>query len=259
MKILLANRAVRLFIFLGGFFVTNALIAEFIGVKIFSLEDTMGWAPFEWSILGIEGTLQFSAGVLLWPLVFIMTDIINEYYGQRGVRLLSYTAAGLIAYGFLMIYFAIQLAPADWWVTVNKDSTGLDNMQLAFGNIFGQSNWIIVGSLVAFLIGQIIDAWVFHRVRNAMGEKRIWLRATLSTVVSQFIDSFIVLYIAFVLGPQQWSIDRFLAIGTVNYSYKVLMAILLIPMLYVAHYAIDKYLGKKQADRLRKEAVLQGN
>lgn len=254
MKNTISQKATRLFIILGGFFVTNALVAEFIGVKIFALEDTLGWQPFNWNLFGESGSLMFTAGVLLWPVVFIMTDIINEYYGQRGVRLLSYLTAGLISYAFLMVILAIQLAPADWWVGVNT-TNGVPDMQSAFANIFGQSNWIIVGSLVAFLVGQLLDAFVFHKVRTIAGENKIWLRATISTMVSQLVDSFVVLYIAFVIGPQQWPISRFLAVGTVNYGYKVLMAILLIPMLYVAHYFIDRYLGEKEANRLRKLAV----
>ena len=130
-------------------------------------------------------------------------------------------------------------------------------MQQAFANVFGQSNWIIVGSLVAFLIGQIVDAVVFHRIRMVMGEGKIWVRATVSTIVSQLIDSFVVLYIAFVLGPQHWPISRFLAIGTVNYVYKVAMAILLIPLIYIAHYFIDRYLGGDEADKMRELAVHQ--
>ncbi|MEL6637174.1 MAG: queuosine precursor transporter [Bacteroidota bacterium] len=254
MKSTLSQKSTRLFVILGGFFVTNALVAEFIGVKIFALEDTLGIAPMDWNLFGISGSLMFTAGVLLWPIVFIMTDIINEYYGQRGVRLLSYLTAGLISYGFFMIYFAIHLAPAGWWTEVGAEQ-GVPNMQDAFSAIFGQSNWIIVASLVAFLIGQLVDALVFHRVRVIAGEGKIWLRATLSTLVSQLIDSFVVLYIAFVLGPQQWPINRFLAIGTVNYGYKVMMAILLIPALYLVHYLIDRYLGEKEASRLRKLAV----
>ncbi len=255
MKLLIANRALRLFIILGGFFVANALVAEFIGVKIFALEPTLGWKPLNWNLFGQSGSLMFTAGVLLWPIVFIMTDIINEYYGQKGVKFLSYLAAGLISYAFFMVFFAIKLAPADFWVSINSDK-GVPDMQLAFSSIFGQSNWIIVASLVAFLMGQLIDAWVFHNIRKGMGENRIWLRATLSTLVSQFIDSFVVLYIAFVLGPQHWPIDLFLAIGTVNYGYKVLMAILLIPVLYIARFFIDRYLGEKLSERLKKEAIL---
>lgn len=254
MKNVVVNKGTRLYIMLGGFFVTNALVAEFIGVKIFALEDTFGWQPFNWNLFGQQGSLMFSAGVLLWPLVFIMTDVINEYYGKRGVKFLSYLTAGLILYAFLMIFLAIDLAPADFWVEVNA-SIGVPDNQKAFASVFGQSNWIIVGSLIAFLIGQIIDAWVFHRVRVFTGDKRIWIRATVSTIVSQFIDSFVVLYVAFVLGPQQWEIPLFLAVGTVNYAYKVGMAILLIPLLYIAHFIIDGYLGKTYADKLRKEAI----
>ncbi len=256
MKLLIKDKGLRLFIVLGSFFVANALVAEFIGVKIFALEDTIGWEPFNWNLFGEKGSLSFTAGVLLWPIVFIMTDVINEYFGQRGVRFLSYLTVGLIIYAFLMVYFAIGLAPADWWVGVNADK-GVPDMQAAYSNIFGQSNWIIIGSLVAFLIGQIVDAFVFFRVRKVMGERQIWLRATVSTLVSQFIDSYVVLYIAFVIGPQQWPTNRFLAIGTVNYGYKVMMAILLIPLLYIMHYFIDRYLGEKKAERLRKEAVMQ--
>ena len=251
---LISNRAVRLFIILAGFFITNALVAEFIGVKIFSLEETMGWQPFEWSLFGITGTLQLTAGVLLWPVVFIMTDVINEYYGQKGVRLLSYLTAGLIAYGFVMIFGAIELAPADWWIGIGSEM-GVDNMQNAFAQVFGQSLWIIIASLVAFLVGQILDAFVFYRIRIVTGNKRIWLRATVSTAVSQFIDSYVVLYIAFVIGPQQWSMNQFFAVGTVNYGYKLSVAILLIPLLYVFHYLIDNYLGHDKANALRREAT----
>jgi len=254
MKILTRDKGVRLFIFLGSFFLANALVAEFIGVKIFALEDSLGWNPLNWNLFGEKGSLSFTAGVLLWPVVFIMTDVINEYFGERGVRLLSYVAVFMISYAFLMVFFAINLAPAAWWIGSGA-AHGVPDMQAAYKNIFGQSNWIIVGSLVAFLVGQLVDAFVFQKVRKKFGEKHIWLRATLSTVVSQFIDSYVVLYIAFVLGPGQWPLNRFFAIGTVNYGYKVLMAILLIPTLYLMHYWIDRYLGKEKAARLRKEAV----
>ncbi len=254
MKNILSDKRSRLFLFLAVFFITNALIAEFIGVKIFALEDTLGWQPFNWNLFGQKGSLMFSAGVLLWPLVFIMTDVINEYFGMRGVKLISYLAIGLITYGFIMIYFSISLSPADFWIGVGKEQ-GVPDMQAAFANIYGQSNWIIVGSLIAFLIGQLLDAYIFFRIRRWVGEGKIWLRATISTAVSQFIDSFVVLYVAFVLGPQQWDHSLFMAVGTVNYSYKLSMAILLIPTLYIAHYLIDQYLGKEQADEMRSLAA----
>ncbi|MEZ4948886.1 MAG: queuosine precursor transporter [Saprospiraceae bacterium] len=254
MSSILKNKGTRLFLVLGGFFIANALIAEFIGVKIFSLEETLGWEKIEFNLFGKPGSLVFTAGVLLWPVVFIMTDIINEYFGQKGVRFLSYLAVVLIAYAFFMVFNAISLAPADWWVG-QYSANGVPDMQAAFSSIFGQGNWIIVGSLVAFLLGQIIDVLVFHRIKKVTGEKQIWLRATGSTLISQFIDSFVVLYIAFVLGPAKWSMDTFLNVGMVNYIYKFIMAIALTPLIYLAHWLIDRYLGKELSAKMRNEAM----
>ncbi len=242
------SRPARLFIALAGLFVTNALIAEFVGVKIFALEDTLGLQPFDWRLFGQSGSLSFTAGVMLWPIVFIMTDIINEHYGVRGVRLVSWLAVGFIIYAFVFAYLAIELAPAAWWVTVGA-GRGVPDMQAAFASVFGQGLWTIGGSVTAFLVGQLVDVAVFHRIRRATGERLVWLRATGSTAVSQLIDSFIVLYIAFVLGPQQWPIPLFLAVGTVNYAYKMAAAVALIPLLYLGRRLIRGYLGTATASR----------
>ena len=244
----------RLFIVLTGFFLINALLANFVGGKIFSLEATLGIDPVPWSLLGVQGNLSFTAGVLLWPFVFVMTDIINEYFGVRGVRLISWLAVAFICYAFVAAYAVIALAPAEFWVEANRD-LGVPDIQRAFTLIFGQGLWIIAGSVVAFLVGQLIDVTVFHRIRRATGERLVWLRATGSTAISQLIDSFVVLYIAFVLGPQQWPIEQFLAVGTVNYAYKLAVAIALIPLLYLARRLIKAYLGADEAERLRTEAA----
>jgi len=248
------NRANRLFIILAGFFLTNALIAEFVGVKIFALEESIGADPFHWSLFGISGTLNFTAGVLLWPFVFIMTDVINEYFGVRGVRLISWIAVAFIAYAFLAAYAAISLAPATFWVEANA-GLGVPDVQKAYAVVFGQGLWTICGSIIAFLVGQLIDVAIFHRILKMTGEKHVWLRATASTAVSQLLDSFIVLYIAFVIGPQHWSVPQFLAVGTVNYAYKMSAAIALIPLLYLARAGIKAYLGADEARRLRREAA----
>ena len=242
----IAARPARLFVVLAGLFVTNALIAEFVGVKIFALEDTLGLPPFDWRLFGQSGSLSFTAGVMLWPIVFIMTDVINEHFGLRGVRFISWLAVAFIAYAFLFAYLAIGLVPAGWWVTVGTPQ-GVPDMQAAFASIFGQGLWTIGGSITAFLVGQLIDVTVFHRIRRLTGERYVWLRATGSTAVSQLVDSFIVLYIAFVLGPQHWPVSLFLAVGTVNYAYKLLMAVALIPLLYLARRLIRAYLGAAAA------------
>jgi len=237
-----ASREARLFITLTGLFVTNAIIAEFVGVKIFALEDTLGVAPFDWRLFGQSGSLSFTAGVMLWPVVFIMTDVINEHFGVRGVRLISWLAVAFIVYAFLFAYVAIGLVPAQWWVTVGAER-GVPDMQAAFANIFGQGLWTIGGSVTAFLVGQLIDVAIFQRIRAVTGVRYVWLRATGSTAVSQLVDSFIVLYIAFVIGPQHWPVPLFLAVGTVNYCYKMAMAIALIPLLYLGRRLISAYLA----------------
>lgn len=248
----------RLFLILGSFFLANALIAEFIGVKIFSVEKTLDWQHEEWTFVGIPLALNMTAGVLLWPIVFIMTDIINEYYGRKGVRLFSFIAAAMVAYAFLAVYLAMSVVPADFW-TIHKTESGDLDMNAAFNAVFGQGLWIIIGSLTAFLVGQMVDVYVFHSIKRKSGEKMIWLRATGSTLVSQIFDSFIVLFIAFYLGkigsPDQWSLKLVLAICLVNYLYKSGMALLLTPLLYVVHLLIDRYLGHELALKMRREAA----
>jgi len=251
---MLADRANRLLLVLGGFFVCNALIAEFIGIKIFSLEATLGLPPFEWRLFGTSGSLSFTAGVLVWPIVFIMTDIINEYYGRRGVRFLSWLTVALICYAFVFAYLAIALAPAEWWVGVAREH-GVPDLQAAFAFVFGQGMWTIAGSVVAFLIGQLIDIAVFRAIRRRTGERWIWLRATGSTAVSQLVDSYVVLFIAFVIGPQHWPMELFLAVGSVNYAYKLLAAVALIPLIYLSRRAIEAYLGAAQAAHLKASAA----
>lgn len=253
----ITHRPSRLFVILAGFFIANALVAELIGVKIFALEDTLGIEPWNFNLFGEIGALQFSAGVLLWPVVFVMTDLLNEYYGKRGVKLLSYLAVGLILYAFVMIYAAIQLAPADWWIGQSVNS-GVPDSQAAFKVTFGQGLYIIVGSVTAFLVAQLTDVFVFQRIRRATGEKWLWLRATGSTLVSQLVDSLVVLYVAFKLGPElfggviePWPWSRLLAVATVQYTFKFIMAIVMTPVIYLFHGWIDRYLGHEVAEAMK--------
>jgi queuosine precursor transporter len=136
---LLGSRSTRLFVLLTAFFVGNAVVAEFVGVKIFALEKTLGLPPFGWDLFGQTGSLSFTAGVLIWPIVFILTDVINEYFGRRGVRLISFAAIGMISYGFLFAYASIHLSPADWWVTVNRER-GVPDMQAAMTTCSGRGS-----------------------------------------------------------------------------------------------------------------------
>lgn len=259
---IIKNKPTRLFLILGGFFIANALIAEIIGVKIFSLEKTFGFAPLDIQILGNNLSFNLTAGVLLWPVVFVMTDIINEYYGMKGVRFLSWLTAGLIAFAFLIFIGAINLVPADFFIT-SKQGSGIPDMSKAYNSVLGQGGFIIIGSLTAFILGQLIDVFVFHKIKKITGEKKIWLRATGSTLISQFIDSFVVLFIAFYIGTRVnasgddfvWPFKLFIAVGIVNYIYKFIIAIIMTPVIYLIHHIIEMYLGEEQATAMKKAAM----
>jgi uncharacterized integral membrane protein (TIGR00697 family) len=252
---ILKDKPTRIFVYLASFFVANALIAECIGTKLFSLERSFGLEPSPFSLLGEEGlTYTLTAGVLLWPLEFVMTDIVNEYFGPKAVRRISYIAVGLISYAFLMFYFAIHVPADESFWTGSKAAEGIPDMQVAFAGIFGQGMWIIFGSLSAFLVSQILDVWIFHKIKKRTGERKVWLRATGSTVISQLVDSFIVLFIAFKLGAG-WSYQRVLAICLVNYSYKFIMALVLTPLIYLIEARINNYLGKETADKMKLAAM----
>ncbi|MFT4092308.1 MAG: queuosine precursor transporter [Niabella sp.] len=264
-RTIISDKPTRLYILLGCFFIANAIIAEVIGVKIFSLEKTLGILPFNLNIFGTAFSFNLTAGVLLWPVVFIMTDIINEYYGMKGVKFLSFIAAGLIAYTFVMFQGGIYLAPADFW-TVNYQNQHINDANDAYRIILGQGSWIIIGSLAAFLLGQILDVAVFHSIKKATGEKAIWLRATGSTLVSQLIDSFVVLFIAFYIGPRvsanqgaPWSLGLVMAICAGNYIYKFIIAIVMTPVIYLVHGLIERYLGAELAAEMKKGAMERRN
>jgi uncharacterized integral membrane protein (TIGR00697 family) len=252
-EIELERKKHRLFIILSGIFLTNALVAEMIGVKIFSAEASVGLQPAHWYIFGFTMDFNLTAGAIIWPVVFVTSDLINEYFGQPGVKRISYLTAGFIAYSFIVMFLTIRLPPAAWWLEANSlDNNGnFFNIDFAFNKIFGQGQRIILGSLSAFLIGQFTDVFVFQKLKRITGHRKLWLRATGSTLVSQLIDSFVVLFIAF---SGTFSFRQILAIGITNYVYKFTVAILLTPLIYLGHDIIDRYLGKEHAQRISDEA-----
>jgi hypothetical protein len=183
----------------------------------------------------------------------VITDIVNEYYGPKAVRRISFTAIILISYAFLMYFLAIGAPPAEFWISSGAKN-GIDNMQNSFNAIFGQGMRIIVGSLVAFLVSQLVDVYIFHKIKKATGEKFIWLRATGSTLVSQLVDSYIVLFIAF-SGVFSWQL--ILGIGIMNYIYKFTMAILLTPVIIGVEKRIEAYVGHEVARKMKRAAMGQ--
>lgn len=222
-----AYRQNMIYLVLTGFFVTNAIVAELIGGKLINV---------------FGATL--SIGVLPWPIVFIATDLINEYFGKKGTRRITLMTTGLILYVFLLLLAAMSI-PA-------IDGSPIDDA--SFERVFGQGMWIIAGSLTAFLLSQLIDVVVFWKFRDLTGGRYLWLRATGSTFVSQLIDTFVVWGIAFWL-PGKITTDVYLSGAITSYGYKIVVAIAITPVIYLAHHAIDRYLGKHAAEELIEDAV----
>lgn len=246
------DKPTKLFLGFTAFFCCNALIAEAIGTKLFSLEKILGVHPVNFTLFGQSGlSFVLTCGILLWPLEFVLTDIVNEFYGPRAVRRISITAVILLSYAFLMYYVAIGIPPASVWIA-SSTRQGVPNIQDSFSAIFGQNMRIIVGSLVAFLVSQFVDVSVFHRIKKVTGDKYLWLRATGSTLVSQLVDSYIVLFIA--LGPY-YSWQWILAVGMMNYIFKAVIAILLTPLIYLIEHRIERYVGHNVAHQMKHEAM----
>jgi queuosine precursor transporter len=250
------NKELSLYIILSGFFLVNALLAEVIGVKFFSLEKVLGIRPANIPFFGGQHlNLDMSVGILIWPFVFIVSDIINEYFGKPGVKRLSFLAAILIGYCFLIILGSTKLSPAQFWLDNNSiDLHGRPfDADFAYSNIFRQGMGIIVGSITAFLVGQLVDIYTFHFFRKLTGHKKLWLRATGSTVISQIVDSFLVLFIAFYfLG--NWTFIQVISVAIVQYIYKISLAIGLTPVIYWMHSVIDRFLGRSLSDEMLKKA-----
>ncbi|QEE48385.1 queuosine precursor transporter [Flavobacterium alkalisoli] len=209
------SRKDTIYVILAGIFITNAVVAELIGGKLINI-----------------GPYVMSIGILPWPVVFLTTDLINEYFGREGVKKLSYITAGLIAYCFIVLYFALMIPSAKGLPTVNDEQ---------FNAVFGQSMWIIVGSITAFLVSQLIDITVFHFFKEKTGNKMIWLRTTGSTVISQLFDSFIVLGIAFWMTGKI-NTPTYIASAFTGYFVKLVIAIALTPLIYAGHAWIRKYM-----------------
>lgn len=226
-----AGRKDRVFFVLSGFFLTNALVAEMIGGKLIQIPalDWLGQSFGPWPL---------SIGILPWPIVFLTTDLINEYYGYRGVRKITMLTAGFILYTFLLLFLG-GLIPA----------VGFSPVQDAdYATVFLQSQWIIAGSLVAFLVAQFLDVLVFVRVRRLTGKRLIWLRATGSTVVSQLIDTFIVQGIGFYV-PGKISRAEYFEIAFNSYGTKLAIALAITPLIYLGHWLIDRYLAGEAQDQ----------
>jgi uncharacterized integral membrane protein (TIGR00697 family) len=223
------DKKLKLYTVLAGTFLTALILAEITGGKLIQLR--------------ISETMAFTMtmGVIPFPITFLITDLLNEYYGRRGIRFVTLLGMGCVLFALVILQVDMVIPAAP--ISPVKDD--------AFNAVFGVSTRIIVGSLMAYLVGQLVDIAVFHAIRMKTGGKYLWLRATGSTIVSQLIDSFVVLFIAF---GGTLAVGEIVNIATTNYVYKFLIALAITPLLYVGHAIVDRYLGKDVAEEMMRNA-----
>ena len=215
----------RLYLYLVGVFLTALLIGDTIGAKLFTVDIPLGFTT-------LPATL--SAGSIWFPITFLLTDVVNEFYGTSGARTMTFVGFWMALLAFVILYVA-RLIPAASFSPVS---------QATFDNVFGNANRIFVASLCAYLVGQLADIAIFQHMKKLTQSKHIWLRATGSTLISQLIDTLIVTYVAFsgLLTPEQLR-----HAATTSYLVKMMVAIGLTPVIYALHGVIHRRLGMTAA------------
>ena len=227
------TRPQKLFVFCAAVFLTALVVAEATAGKFFTAFEL----PRGIVLFGVTfNEVIMTAGVIAFPVTFIVTDLINEYYGKKGIRFVTFVGMVMIGFEFalLQVAMAVPTAPSS---PISDE---------AFTTVFGTTGRIIFGSMTAYLIGQLVDIHLFHRLRKLTAGRMLWLRATGSTFGSQFIDTFVVLGVAF------WGQLRFqdiLAITLFNYAYKFIIAVVITPIIYLAHWGMDRYLAHDGEDQ----------
>jgi uncharacterized integral membrane protein (TIGR00697 family) len=232
------SRPQKLYVVCAAIFITALVIAEATASKFF----TAFTLPVPITILGLEFTsVIMTAGVIAFPVTFIVTDLLNEYYGKAGIRFVTFVGMAMIVFEFALLQAAMAVPTA-----------GISPVPAeAFDLVFGATGRIILGSLVAYLVGQLADITLFHWLRRLTQGRHLWLRATGSTFGSQFLDTAIVLTVAF---AGQLALGEIVAITLFNYSYKLVIAVAITPLIYAAHWAIDRYLGDELAEAMIEQA-----
>lgn len=228
-----------IYVWLTAVFVACLLVADVVGIKLFRLEfvaprpdGTGGW--------GVEHT----CGMLTFPVTFMLTDLINEYYGKRGARRTTYIAFAMAALAFAVMNIALAMPRLDKPYNVSEE---------AFRAIFANARIMYVASLCAFLVGQLCDIAMFGVIKRLTGGRMIWLRATGSTLISQFVDSFFVSWIAFGIGRQMFPdpgtppapFDEILKIAATGYVLKAVLAVGITPVIYLGHRVLRTRFGMR--------------
>lgn len=217
------ERRIQLFIVLAGVFVTSLVVGDLIGPKLFEVH------------LGPIDAVM-SAGILSFPVTFLLTDILNEFYGKKAARFITWVGFGMAIFAFTVIAMAVRVP----WASLTRAPDYTGTVEGSFNNVFGGSQRILFASMVAYLVGQFSDIAVFNLLKRVTRNKLLWLRATGSTVVSQLIDTVVMQFIAW---TGVLSTGVIFNIVFTSYAVKLLVAIGLTPLIYAGHLFVERKLG----------------
>ncbi len=232
--------AQQVYLWLAAIAATCLVVADIVGVKLFRIP--LGFnvhVPWEKDPIN---AITHTCGMLTFPVTFVLTDVLNEFYGKKMARRVVYVSFGMALLAFIVLNIAQAMPRLDAPYNVRED---------AFNHIFGSAKVMYVASLTAYIIGSLADIMMFAWFKSLTKGRHVWLRATGSTVVSQFIDSFIVSYIAFSLGRRFFPIvdlppapfTEILRIAATGYLLKFCIAIASTPVIYALKAGLTKYFG----------------
>jgi uncharacterized integral membrane protein (TIGR00697 family) len=211
------------FAVLAGLFVTCLVVGDIIGGKL-----------IEASLLGLSVTV--TVGMIPFPVTFLLTDLLNEFYGKRAARSVTWIGFGMAVLSYGLIYVA-TLVP----IAALTQQAGWQGVtQEGFRNVFSASQRMILASLIAYLASQLVDIAVFYQLKRRTGQRMLWLRATGSTLISQLLDTCTVNLVAW-FGVLPWA--TLLNIVMASYAIKLLVAVGLTPAIYAGHALVERWVG----------------
>ncbi|MBX3364870.1 MAG: queuosine precursor transporter [Phycisphaeraceae bacterium] len=227
------SRQQLVYVWLAGVYITSLLLANIVGVKMFAFQTT--WWPLE------DGLLMHTMGMLPFPITFLLTDLLNEYYGKKAARRVAYIAFSMAALAWVLIWVSRALPTHEGIPgTATKD---------AFEIIFGGASLMYLASIVAFLCGTLIDIVLFGVFKRLTRGRFVWLRATGSTVISQLFDSLIIsllfFYVFQLLEGNNPNLRDAINIAFTGYVLKFLIAVAMTPGIYLGRYILQRSFGLK--------------
>jgi uncharacterized integral membrane protein (TIGR00697 family) len=217
------DRRAQFFVFLVAVFVTSLVVGDILGGKLTE-------AP-------LFGQMRIiSVGMIPFPVTFLLTDLLNEFYGKKAARFVTIVGFFMALFTYVLILVSASLP----WASLSREPSWTGMTEVAFQSVFLSSQRILLASMVAYLFGQFLDIGVFHLLKRLTHNRLLWLRATGSTLVSQLVDTFVIQLLAW---SGTLSVAKLLELVTTGYTIKIVAAVGLTPFIYAGHVLVQRVLG----------------